>query len=555
MTASMDLPVARFRIVIQARRGRQLPRTSSSKTVTPLKDTLDDLDKDAVKIATTCLLDGIDDRLHRNSVEQLTRNLRKDVQVNSHNYYQLGYYYHYGIGPVQKDVQKAMENYRLAIEDHHPGAYYQLAELVQDRYRNYQGVDIDQLTLIEGIGEQVKMLTKSAAEGKYTKSYRKLKDGYADSQDWREVIDDYYQSLEQSVTTAHGTKQLSQIYNEMGILDIIIAECNHEEEKSDLFLQRGYDHFQKSKQLGKPAASYNLAVHKFARLPSTQITPTTLDNRNTHYYNIAADQGHCLAQFELAIRYQTEKPITNRDYSEALKLLLKSARYGYADILYHVGLSYLNGLGIAQDLNVAKDYFEWAIASTNLFDNLHKGHQYFQLGYIYHRGLGLSKDIKQAAHFYASGILIASCVQCYLFLAKLIEKKKVENLDISSAIKLYMKVLESDNNHCNGYAHYRLGKIYSNDRYYNYYDAQLSKIHFESAIDKFKFKRMERIDEDSDDYYHLGKMYLHGLGTRKDLDTAVVNFQKAIGTADITNSMYDKHYAQKALKQRNLIQQ
>ncbi|RDD38263.1 Death ligand signal enhancer [Trichoplax sp. H2] len=549
----MDFPVTRFRIVIQARRSGPSSRTSSSNTI-KFKDTLDDLDEDAIKIARNYLLDGVDERLHRNSLEQLTRSIRNDVEDNSHKYYQLGYYYHYGIGPVQKDEHKAMENYRLAIEDHHPGAYYQLAQLVQDRYGNYNDVDIDQLTLIESIEEQVKMLTKSAAEGKYTQSYRKLKDSYADSQNWRSVIDDYYQSLEKSVDTTENTNQLSHIYNELGILDVITAECNHEKEKSDRQLQRGYDYFEKSKQLGKPAASYNLAVHKFAGLSSPRPAPTTHDSENIQYYIMAADQGHCLAQFELAILYQTETPTTNRDYSEALKLLLKSARYGYSDILYHVGLAYLNGLGVAQDLNLAKDYFEWAIAATNLFDNLHEGRQYFQLGYIYHKGLGLSIDIEQATHFYASGILMANCLQCYLFLAKLIEKKKLQNLNISSAIKLYMKIIELDNNNnINGYAHYRLGKIYSNDRYCNYYDSRLSKIHYEYALDRFRSKRKEKIDQDSDDYYHVGRIYQFGLGVRKDLDAAVINYQKAIGTAEITSSVYDKHYAQKALKQRKSL--
>jgi TPR repeat protein len=70
------------------------------------------------------------------------------------------------------------------------------------------------------------------------------------------------------------------------------------------------------------------------------------------WYRKAAEQGHALAQFELALRYDMGHGLL-RDYSEALAWYQKAAGQGHARAQLNVGLMYFSGQGVAADLGQA----------------------------------------------------------------------------------------------------------------------------------------------------------------------------------------------------------
>ena len=67
------------------------------------------------------------------------------------------------------------------------------------------------------------------------------------------------------------------------------------------------------------------------------------------WYRKAAEQGHALAQFALALRYDTGHGLM-RDYNQALAWYQKAAAQGHARAQFNVGLMYYSGQGTAPDM-------------------------------------------------------------------------------------------------------------------------------------------------------------------------------------------------------------
>lgn len=72
------------------------------------------------------------------------------------------------------------------------------------------------------------------------------------------------------------------------------------------------------------------------------------------FYRKAAEKGHAMAQFKLATYlFRSE---VDEDIKLAMKCYYDSAKQGYTPAQYHLGFYYFKGIGVDQDLLIAKEW-------------------------------------------------------------------------------------------------------------------------------------------------------------------------------------------------------
>jgi hypothetical protein len=82
-----------------------------------------------------------------------------------------------------------------------------------------------------------------------------------------------------------------------------------------------------------------------------------------HYYRLAADQGHALAQYNLAMLFELDFE-TSKPHLEA------AAAQGHAAALVYLGNLYLDSDVVEQDIGRARHYFELAAKQSNIDGNM-----------------------------------------------------------------------------------------------------------------------------------------------------------------------------------------
>lgn len=106
------------------------------------------------------------------------------------------------------------------------------------------------------------------------------------------------------------------------------------------------------------------------------------------WYTAAAEQGHAMAQGDLAYMYDVGNGVV-QDYRQALKWYTKAAEQGYAMAQNNLGIMYKEGQGVAQDYRQALYWYSksaeqgYALAQYNL-------------GYMFFNGHGIAPDQKRA---------------------------------------------------------------------------------------------------------------------------------------------------------------
>ena len=114
--------------------------------------------------------------------------------------------------------------------------------------------------------------------------------------------------------------------------------------------------------------------------------------RASHYFALAAAQGHVNAQYNLGVLYQEGKGV-ERDFEKARHYHELAANQGDAGAQYNLGIFYKKGYGVEQDYDKAKYYYERAE------EHGHVGAQ-CSLGNLYHDGNGVEQDYKKAREYY-----------------------------------------------------------------------------------------------------------------------------------------------------------
>jgi TPR repeat protein len=110
------------------------------------------------------------------------------------------------------------------------------------------------------------------------------------------------------------------------------------------------DMYQLAADQGHALAQYNLGV--------LYEEEDQIENAE-HYYRLAADQGHALAQYNLAMLFEL-------DFETSMPHLEAAAAQGYAAALVYLGNLYLDSDVVEQDIERARHYFELAAKQGNI---------------------------------------------------------------------------------------------------------------------------------------------------------------------------------------------
>lgn len=94
------------------------------------------------------------------------------------------------------------------------------------------------------------------------------------------------------------------------------------------------------------------------------------------------------AVFDQAVTIYQQK-----DYAQALPLFAQASEMGHIKANRYIGLSYLNGRGVAKDVDKAFEQFSFAAERGDVTSK-------YWLGYCYENGLGTPKEMTKAVYWY-----------------------------------------------------------------------------------------------------------------------------------------------------------
>ncbi|EDV21337.1 uncharacterized protein TRIADDRAFT_60263 [Trichoplax adhaerens] len=403
---------------------------------------------------------------------------------------------------------------------------------------------IDNIQLIE---LKVKMYVKAAATGKgYTDAYHQLSIGYDIWPLWREAIHRLHSQLLETINHGNRSNQLTQhqladTYNQLGFLTLFLNITNIEVDNKKALL-----YFNKAAALGNPSGYYNIAeMYSQGYTTGISLDQEECEMIIINYRCSAAEHGHHLSQFLMGLYYThyQENLIKSSYY------FIRSLQYGYAATLSYITFYYFHGWGgVKQDFHRAYLYcllsatandYDFAITGK---DN--RSEAYDMLGYMYEHGLGVEVNYQTSLQCYAQAARLGNLQSCCC-LAKLIEKGKADINDrLTNAVQLY-KFAAASTSCVQGYANYRLGKLYRNNQNIDFYDQELAKIYFKQACNFY-----QQILETARpaQLYHLGIMHQYGYGTDIDKVTASNYYKNAINQSQQSKNIFDLYYSKKAKK-------
>ena len=107
----------------------------------------------------------------------------------------------------------------------------------------------------------------------------------------------------------------------------------------------------------------------------------------------AAAAGDAEAQFELAMRSLRRGHSFLEQFAKAYPLLLQAAEQGRAESQVSLGFMYHNALGVPQDYQQARYWYEKAAAQGN-------ADAQYNLGVMYEDGIGVPPDWEKALEWY-----------------------------------------------------------------------------------------------------------------------------------------------------------
>ncbi|EDV21238.1 hypothetical protein TrispH2_000817 [Trichoplax sp. H2] len=484
------------------------------------------------------ILDAKEDCLHHCQSEN-----------NAHAYYQLGQFYYQDWSDNQlSDLSKALNYFEKASQGNHPIAMYMLYVLLgnheEEVQKLYGHLSEQDLMLKRG-----KLCLKAASQGRRScNAHKEITHTIIHSISWREtylkILEEYKQTIEIEEKNLQ-SENLGQLYNMVAYL----LWMTNEERDLQIFTQ-AINYFKKSSwQYQYAAGYYNLA--DWALSAYANIIDDDFDEDITECMKLAGELGHPLALYHLANEsINPDSDSNQRNMRMSDYLTRSSTSLGYAETLVCLGCLHLHGINDGQsDFKLAKRYFRQACLAPSYEESHWIGSHwaYHQLAYIFEKGLDDTKQYSLAGSLYAQAGLLKN-YHSFCKLAKLIEKKRLENANIALAIRLYQTAATYDEDTA-GYANYRLGKIYLNDA--EHVDANKSKRCFRLA---YKFYKSEiELCANAGHYYRLGLMHHFGYGIGLDQTKASKLYQKCIYEARLSHNISIRHYRQKAINKLNIL--
>jgi uncharacterized protein len=171
------------------------------------------------------------------------------------------------------------------------------------------------------------------------------------------------------------------------------------------------------------------------------------DVLSSHWYRKAAEAGHIMAQFNLAVRYDKGHGV-EKDVAVAAHWYRKAADAGYLSAQFNLGICYADGLGVEKDAIAAVHWYRKAAEA---------GHVKAQasLGLCYVEGRGIAKDLVTAIYLFNKAA-IAGDARAQNCLAVCYYTGRGGKQDIVRAIHWFRKAAEAGDTN----AQFYLGECY-----------------------------------------------------------------------------------------------
>lgn len=203
--------------------------------------------------------------------------------------------------------------------------------------------------------------------------------------------------------------------------------------------------------------------------------------------------------------YALENNSENLDYYDKV-----SREDAYKE--YLIGRMYMNGQGIEQDYD--KAYYSFKLSAINGYS-----HANYYIGNIYYYGLGFEQSFEKAAEYYYRAHNSNDMYATYR-LAKMHLNGEGVSVDLEKAEELLLKCSDKV-----ALANYDLARIYEeNSNTFNVSDKSIQK-YYKVALDGLL--EQEQNTHDPFTEMCIGSMYLNGKGTDKDIENAIIWFNKA----------------------------
>ena len=200
---------------------------------------------------------------------------------------------------------------------------------------------------------------------------------------------------------------------------------------------------------------------------------------------------------------------SDQDYTTALEYYTKVVEEGteqlyVASSMYEIGYLYHNGLGVEQDYKKAMEWYEKAteLGNPSAMNNI---------GYLYQNGLGVEQDYKKAMEWYEKAVELEYAISMNN-IANLYENGLGVEQDYAKAMEWYEKAAE-------------LGK--ANSMYFiaNLYQDGL-------GVEQDYAKAMEWYEKaaelgEANSMFWIGYLYQNGLGVEQDYAKAMEWYEKA----------------------------
>ena len=137
----------------------------------------------------------------------------------------------------------------------------------------------------------------------------------------------------------------------------------------------------------------------------------------------------------------------------------KLAAEGNTEAAYQLGLAYMEGLGVPQDLKLALHWYEMGATTPT---------QKMQVGSQYQSGQYFQRDLQVAAHWYESAGDSASLFE----LARMYQLGQVGPQDLPKAIDIYLRILKDPTKAHFGRAEMELGNLVLDGKYTSHSPSQ-----------------------------------------------------------------------------------
>ncbi|EDV28491.1 uncharacterized protein TRIADDRAFT_51450 [Trichoplax adhaerens] len=500
-------------------------------------------------------LDHFGYQLQLNAVQKYQQQL--ETLANANAYYQLGYFHQHGIGPVRKDFHQALQYYQVAIRLNHPLAHYDLCWLYGcEENGDDQSVCIHVYNTAKNYADvMMEEFVQSAALDGDLRSLKTLRHYYSQNNDCRTATKELVERLQKRLKNQHMTlDEKGKIYIQIAfLLWLTCTEISDQREfAKKRIIGKVNDCLMRAIEYGSPSASFIQLLVKGMLHEQHEVF-------NEDYTNIIKPSvlaGHIQAQYQLALyllsfqedRSTIDKPIV--DY------LRNAALLGLEEAPLEMSIMYRDGNNIVRPnlMKAAEFYDQYLIESHLAIGDCYQ--ESFDIGFMHEHYLNQQHDYAIKAAFYywlnIKNQFDSAYAQCYL--AKLIEKRKIiGTAALDDAIQLYQTAAYLNCISIQGYAHYRLGKIYSNKSYQDIYDSATADNHFQVAHNIY-IRSLERSSEKiPSDLYHLAILYQYGYGIASNTSQAIKYYQAAAEIDDDFLPLYDRYYRDKAKSKLNQI--